>query len=407
MSLISPQKALGRVIAPVPVEQFLVDYFEQRTLVLHRERTDYYSDLLSIETLDDFLAATRLVHPQIITVGTRREISPEEYTLSDGQIDVVRLYNLFAEGATISFRQVQDWLPALSDLCRRAEQLFNCPFHTNVYYTPANTQGFQTHHDTHDVFVLQVAGSKQWRVYEPVIRLPLPGQGFEEIKSRLGPVSEEFTLRAGDLFYCPRGFPHDARATDEASLHITLGALLRSWAEVMIEAMAGICLQDAKFRASLPLGYATGGVAPAVLEATFRELAERFSSSAQLAPAIEGIAEDFISSRRPLVPRQRHQILALDSLTLSSWVGVRPGLIYRFYELEDTIRLHCHATELTFPRRAAAALVYALGSPRFRVRDLPGDLDKAGKLLLVDRLIREGILTTLSLKDRLPAEAAE
>src|SRR6266852_345852 len=134
MSLISPQNALSRVIAPVPLEQFLADYFEQRTLVLHRERMDYYSDLLSMEALDNFLAAARLVHPQIITVDTRREISPQEYTLSDGQIDVVRLYKLFAEGATISFRQVQDWLPALSDVCRRAELLFNCPFHTNVYY---------------------------------------------------------------------------------------------------------------------------------------------------------------------------------------------------------------------------------------------------------------------------------
>jgi hypothetical protein len=34
----------------------------------------------------------------------------------------------------------------------------------------------------------------------------------------------------------------------------------------------------------------------------------------------------------------------------------------------------------------------ALGSPRFVVKDLPGDLDDAGKVVLVRRLVREGIV---------------
>src|SRR4249919_3484068 len=37
----------------------------------------------------------------------------------------------------------------------------------------------------------------------------------------------------------------------------------------------------------------------------------------------------------------------------------------------------------------------ALTTERFRVRDLPGNLDDAGKLVLVRRLIREGLLQPL------------
>lgn len=395
--LIPPQYAFDRVIAPMSAEQFLAEYYEQRIHVRHRKQGDYYTDLLTIDALDDFLADVWSYQKHVFVVDANREILPGEYTLSGERIDAVRLYQLYDEGATITFRQMQDRLPALGWLCRGAEQLFNCPFQTNLYFTPPDGQGFKTHHDTHDVFVLQVAGSKRWRTYEPVIPLPLPGQEFAGNEERLGPVSEEFTLHAGDLFYCPRGVPHDARTTDEHSLHITFGALVSTWAEVMIEAMAEVCLADPVFRAGLPAGYVTGDIPPAVLEKTFRDLIEKFSRTAKLEPAIEGIAEEFISTRRPMAPEQRRQLARLGALTLDSEVGARPGLIYRCEEAGDAIKLHCHATEITLPRRVAAALEYALKTPRFLLRDLPGGLDDDGKLVLMRRLIREGLVMARSL----------
>ena len=43
----------------------------------------------------------------------------------------------------------------------------------NVYVTPANSVGFVSHFDSHDVFVLQLYGSKNWRVYDhPPVILP-------------------------------------------------------------------------------------------------------------------------------------------------------------------------------------------------------------------------------------------
>ena len=50
------------------------------------------------------------------------------------------------------------------------------PVQANAYATPAGAQGFAVHHDTHDVFVLQVAGEKRWLVYEPALELPLKDQ---------------------------------------------------------------------------------------------------------------------------------------------------------------------------------------------------------------------------------------
>ncbi len=394
--LIEPEYAFERIIAPMPLEEFFSDYYEQRVLVVDREQPDYYADFLSIETLDDFLSANWPFQHQVFAVDANREIEPEEYVLSDGRLDIARLHQLFDEGATITFRQMDNRLPELGQLCRAAEQIFNCPFQTNLYFTPAGAQGFKTHHDTHDVFVLQVSGSKKWRVYDPVVSLPLPGQNFDDVRDRLGPVGEEYLLNAGDLFYCPRGVPHDASATGEPSLHITFGALVNTWTEVMLQAVAAACLEDPAFRKALPMGYATQGAASGELEETFRDLVDRFSRAARLGPALDGIAENFIGGRRAMLPGQRRQLARLETLDLDARVGGRPGLIYRCRQEGDTIHLHCHTTELSFPGSVEDALRHALETREFRVRDLPGSLDDAGKLVLIRRLIREGLVMRIS-----------
>jgi NAD(P)-dependent dehydrogenase (short-subunit alcohol dehydrogenase family) len=44
------------------------------------------------------------------------------------------------------------------------------PTQVNAYITPPSSRGFSPHYDVHDVFVLQVAGEKHWRIHEPVLR---------------------------------------------------------------------------------------------------------------------------------------------------------------------------------------------------------------------------------------------
>ena len=54
-------------------------------------------------------------------------------------------------------------LPSLIDLCRSMEREFSCRFQCNIYVTPGGSaQGLKTHYDTHDVFVLQIEGTKHW-----------------------------------------------------------------------------------------------------------------------------------------------------------------------------------------------------------------------------------------------------
>ncbi len=149
------------------------------------------------------------------------------------------------------------------------------------------------------VFVRQVGGSKVWSLNDTLIGLPLHGQVFEPEKHIPGPLAREVTLRAGDLFYCPRGLFHSARSTDEVSPHITLGLIGKTWADVMAEAVSEACLASPAFRANLPVGFANPGFDPAQATAKFRSLVDTFAANAEVGPIIDRIAEDFVRSRRP------------------------------------------------------------------------------------------------------------
>jgi lysine-specific demethylase/histidyl-hydroxylase NO66 len=75
-----------------------------------------------------------------------------------------------------------------------------------------------------------------------------------------------------------------------------------------------------------------------------------------------------------------------------SRVAPRPHLICSLREEGDGLVLLFGSTRLTFPAAVREPLTFALQGQPFAVRDLPGRLDDAGKLVLVRRLVKEGLL---------------
>ena len=249
------------LLDPVLPTTFFREFYERKPLLIQRQQPAKFQALLTIADIDRYLAASTPCRPDVFLVDAARELKPEDYAFPEppGRIDLPRAYQLFATGATISLSQLHErWAP-LAALCRAVEKTFSSHFQTNIYLSPPNAQGFKTHFDSHDVFVLQVSGSKLWTLYDTGIVLPLRGQAFDPGKHAPGPPTREFTLQAGDLLYCPRGLFHSARSTDEASLHITLGLIGKTWTDVMIEAVSAACLELPAFRANLPIGFANEG----------------------------------------------------------------------------------------------------------------------------------------------------
>jgi hypothetical protein len=171
--------------------------------------------------------------------------------------------------------------------------------------------------------------------------------------------------------------------------------MVGTWAELLLEVVADVALRDPAFRASLPPGYVTNDVAPEVLGKTLQDLLARLQLQARPRHVLGMMADRFIIGRPALISGQSRTLLAAAALTLDSRVGGRPGLLYRMSEHRKKITLVCNSRQIAFPRFTASSLKFALCSPSFLVRDLPGSLSDSGKIVLIRRLMREGLVITV------------
>jgi JmjC domain len=388
------------LIDPVAPATFFEAYYEREPLLIARRQPSKYESLLSIDAIDRYLASASPCAPDVFLVDAARELTAEEYSFANsvppGRLDLPRVYQLFGSGATISLSQLHEHLPQLAALCRAVEKTFSGHFQTNIYLSPPNAQGFKTHFDSHDVFVLQVAGSKLWTIYDTLIELPLHGQAFEPEKHIAGPPTRELTIQAGDLFYCPRGLFHSARSTDEVSLHITLGLIGKTWADAIVEAVSEACLASPAFRANLPTGYAESGFDTTGAAAQFRSLIDTFARTVDLGPILERLADDFVKSRRPDLHGGLLELNDAPPITPDSTIAPRAHLIYRLREEGENAVLLFGSSTITLPAFTIEPLAFALRGPAFVVRDLPGQLDDPSKVVLVHRMIKEGLLARCS-----------
>jgi ribosomal protein L16 Arg81 hydroxylase len=387
--------ALGRLIAPVDTATFFRDHWESDVLVVSRKQPGYFDDLLTLAELDRVITTLQLGPPDVTLANAAREVKTTDYTLPGGVVDVVRLYQQFAAGSTVIINQLQRFVPSLGALCRQLERELSTRFQTNVYLTPASAQGLRVHYDSHDVLVLQIHGTKHWVLYDTPLELPFRGQQFGENPVRPGAPTREFDLHPGDTFYLPRGVMHDASSQTGDSLHVTLGVLNTSWTELLLETVARAGLGDASFRRSLPVGHARADFDRTAARATFRALLDRLVAAADFDAALDHFGEELVSTRQGLLQGQLDQVFRLRDATARSRAGVRPSLLYRLRETDDEVVVSSYAGETRLPRHAAGALRYALEHDDYEIAALPGDLDEAGKLVLVRRLVREGLVRLL------------
>ena len=251
----------------------------------------------------------------------------------------------------------------------------------NAYYTPSSAQGFAVHHDTHDVFVLQVAGTKRWLWYEPVVELPTGDQRFSPERHDPGEPAADFTLEPGDTLYLPRGWPHEARTADSDSLHLTIGLHPQTRLDAIRAALAE-CADDVEFRRTL----GADGEVPADL---LDRLAERLEPELVRARARRRL----VARRRPILERHLAEVEASDRLRASDAVERRPTVLHVLELDRPRPTLLFEGKEVSVPARAGAALAAAAeAAGPFAAADLPGPVDEAGRLVLVRRLVREGFL---------------
>ena len=380
---------------------FVRDHWARAPLLRRGAGPGGFDDLLSLDDVDRILSTTAPRFPYFRMVKDGKPLPPSAYTKSGrmGSVplsdlaDPGRLFDQFHRGATIVLQSLQRYWAPLAAFSRDLELFLTHPVQVNAYLTPPASRGLGVHHDTHDVFVLQVHGRKLWQVWDAAVSFPLGHQ------KQLPPGAESPTeaplvsaeLAPGDCLYVPRGFRHAARTAETASLHLTVGMLTRNWNDLLREVVE-LATEEAWFRESLPVGFASD---PAELEASLTErVAElrAFLDKVDLARVADGAARRFWSARPPSLRGQLGRLLTLEELDDVTVLERRPGASCRPRVAGDRLELLLGDRTLTMPASLEPALRQVLEADRFTPADLAGHLDGPSRLVLVRRLVQEGLL---------------
>ena len=380
------------LIDPVDTTSFEREFYERQPCRIGRDSHEYYRELLTVTDLDTVLGSHGVSYPDISLVSGETEIVSSEYTNDTGKIQPLEVVRRFDEGATIIFRQLHKRVPALGRLCVALGQRFASRVQTNVYLTPPGAQGFALHWDTHDVFVLQVGGSKLWSLYDTKVTLPLRGQRFEPGATPPTQVTDEFELAAGSALYVPRGLMHSARSTDDTSLHITLGITAFTWADFLIESVAAAALDDEALRHNLPGDFAREDFPAAERVRLYREKLALVRSQFDPEVVWRHLKDEVLASNVPVFTNLLGQRMVTDPVAPATRVRQRSDLFVECRQDEDMCVLRFAGQELRLPVAARPAVEFVLATAEFVVQDLPDCLDTDGKVTLVTRLLREGVL---------------
>ena len=185
---------------------------------------------------------------------------------------------------------------------------------------------------------------------------------------------------------------HSATSSDHASLHITLGLTAFTWTDFFLESVAAAALEEESLRQTLPLGFADGSCSPDDLDRLYREKLEVLQSRFDPMPVWRHFQQELLDANTPLLTDLLGARLRGDRLTLDSLVGKRADLAVELENGADGCVLRFSQRELRLPTRVFAAVEFVTTREVFAVQDLPGCLDAEGKVTLVRRLLKEGLL---------------
>lgn len=255
------------IVSPLSTEEFFSRQFPHRRPTLFRGPPERFAPLVEWENLDELICTGRLNAGDLRLFVEGQQVASELYAMTpygsgyrqqEGDAETVddrKVMALLRQGATLVVNGVHERLRSVADLVHAFETALHSYSKVNLYASWRPTRGFGTHWDDHDVYVVQVHGEKLWHLYGPTRKFPI---GADTVLNDLPPASPVWTghLTAGDMFYIPRGWWHDARVPPSqrgaGSIHLTCQARTLTGRDVLL--WLGDKLTDYEaFRKDVPL----------------------------------------------------------------------------------------------------------------------------------------------------------
>ncbi|HTV92689.1 MAG TPA: cupin domain-containing protein [Verrucomicrobiae bacterium] len=405
-SIVTGRPALEFILAPRSAAEFFEQHFER--LPLHVERNDpaYFADVYGVVDVEDSLVvgAREPENFALVKAGSP-EVPEDDFTYERPSvrwrltgkgprrwIDARKVVSHFADGYTLIIKDAALFSSRLQRFCNHLQRDLMAFAQPNVYFTPPAAQGFQVHHDTHDTLTAQVAGEKIWRIYEPIIQLPLESQPFHSGTKVEGlKLIDEVHLRPGDTLYLPRGFPHEAKTSESVSLHCTFALAPLRITDVMDLALRIAGDQDVELRHALP---------PAMLarEDLAIRLGEFFESrltqtfeTPRMQVAVDIALNELFRLTRPNANGAFEQALQTFDIKPSTRVRIDETVPHVLRQRDEGIELLIAGKVVAFPPICKGAFERLQRGPT-TAQEMDPALSPEHRALLIKLLVLEGLV---------------
>lgn len=209
---------------------FLIDGLHSRPYIFDSIRVE---EITSWAEVNSLLSSGLIDYPRIRLAATGNEYSRSyngflRYSFSErGErrpklvLGVVR--KAMRDGCTMIIDHCEAFLPGVKALTGEIGAVLGCRTWANLYVAPKGPSGFGCHFDDHDIFAIQIHGSKRWSIHAPTYHSPNRGDKSFHLPSPNGKPLMECVLSAGDGLYLPFGYWHDVEAVSDISMHVTIG----------------------------------------------------------------------------------------------------------------------------------------------------------------------------------------
>ncbi|WP_168334681.1 cupin domain-containing protein [Rhizobium leguminosarum] len=388
---------LAWLLSPTPVDHFFEACWEQRHLFIGRVAPDYFSALPGIDDVDELITATTPGIARstddglLVRADGNGEPSQRAFrTGANGIPDIHDIYRAYHDGHSVVLNRLHRRSAPIAALCEALEAELHHPVGANMYLTPAHSQGFSAHVDTHDVFILQLHGTKEWHVWSATDELPLASAAHQRL--HLAADFERCVLLPGDVLYLPRGVPHEAVTSSSSSLHLTVGIHVYRWLDLLREALEALAMQRPRLRKALPPGFLDRGITgdqlrEVIAEASAGLLDEDLMRSVEL-----HLGARLRTEPRVAQPGHFRSIDLITGLTDESRVSRSTGSICTARTSAGEARIEFAGNYVAGPAAMGPAVRFIAENEQFIVHQIPGDLSREDRLDLVSRLVSEGLL---------------
>jgi lysine-specific demethylase/histidyl-hydroxylase NO66 len=394
-----------RRMTGLALSAFAADYWGMAPLLRKASQLPdgRFGELLSLDAVDELVSRRGLRTPFARMSRDGNLISNARFTRGGGAgaeiVDQVADDKVLAEfdaGATLVLQGLHRIWPPIQTFAVELSAQLGHPVQVNAYVTPPQNTGFAPHYDVHDVFVLQFAGRKQWRIHAPVLASPLRNQPWNDRASAVAARAAEMptidcVLECGDVLYLPRGYIHAASSLGEISGHLTVGVHSMT-RHTLVDSVFATLSDDIELRRSLPLGLDLSDARELDpdIDATVAALHRAIDRLDRVAVA-RAVGARFAEATRPAPLRPLEQIAVAAALTPERSVRLRPGLRAKIRDDGATVVLELEDKEVRLPTTVAEATRLVLTGSVVRANALPG-LDVTEALDLLSRLLRDGIV---------------